>query len=316
MFADKNKILVIGAGVIGSLYAAKLAKSGCNVTVLARGERLSCIKENGLLIKSVRSSKPEKVAVSVVDALYPGDNYDFILVAVRAENLKELYPLLKNNCSPNIVFMVNNYSGSGEYINEIGRKRTVVAFPGAGGFIKNGIVHYHIISRFIQPTTIGDFSEDGSSRIKALKKIFCKAGLYVSINRDMNSWLINHLALVCPLANAIYFDGGNNHSVSKNEKALILLTEALKENFNFILKEPDLKINPHKLRFFIYCPDEILFFFLKWMYNTQWARTVINNHALKAREEMNLLSWGFLKSAFNRGKKLEYLERLVIFGKR
>jgi 2-dehydropantoate 2-reductase len=34
------KILVYGAGVLGSLYAAKLAESENDVTILARGQRL------------------------------------------------------------------------------------------------------------------------------------------------------------------------------------------------------------------------------------------------------------------------------------
>ena len=311
-----GRILVIGAGVIGSLYATKIAKNGGTVSILARGERFDQIKNDGLIIKSVRSGRMEKVSVNVIDVLEENDYYDFILVTIRSENLQEMYPVLKRNCSPNIVFMVNNPHGTSEYINEIGRKRTLVAFPGAVGKIKNGIVIYQLVSRFIQPTTIGDLSENRSNRVSVLKKIFRKAGFHVSINHDMNSWLINHLALVCPLANAIYFDGGDNYTVSKDERALIVLCESLKENFNFIRYEKDIAINPVKMWFFIYCPPEILFFILKWVYNTRWAEMVISNHALKARNEINLLSWSFVKTALKRGKKLDYLERLLIFGKK
>ncbi|MDH3622883.1 MAG: NAD-binding protein, partial [Myxococcales bacterium] len=41
------RFLVIGAGNIGSLYAAKLAQSGQEVTVLARGARLEQIRRHG-----------------------------------------------------------------------------------------------------------------------------------------------------------------------------------------------------------------------------------------------------------------------------
>ena len=311
MYADK-KILVIGAGVIGSIYAVKIMQTGCEVTVLEKGKRYNQLLNEGIKIKNIRSNVEKSVKVKVIDSLSENDYYDYILVAVRNENLKELYPILKKNCSSNLVFMTNNYLGTQAYINELGRSRTIIAFPGVAGKLDKGIVKYRKLSRFIQPTTIGDLSEQNSERIKTLKDILCKAGFCVKINKDMNSLLLNHLALGCPLACAIYFDGGNNYSVASNEKAMIVLTEAIKENFEFIANESDLKINPVIFRFFLKCPDEILFFILRWIYKTKWAELVINDFALKTREEIEILSWGFLKTAFNRGKKLDYLERLLI----
>jgi len=41
------KICVVGAGAIGGLLAIKLAQSGNDVTVIARGPNLKAIQENG-----------------------------------------------------------------------------------------------------------------------------------------------------------------------------------------------------------------------------------------------------------------------------
>ena len=46
------KILVIGAGVLGSFYAARLKESGQDVTVLARGKRAEQLREYGIVIKN------------------------------------------------------------------------------------------------------------------------------------------------------------------------------------------------------------------------------------------------------------------------
>ena len=310
-----TKILIVGAGVIGSVYAVKLMQAGCDVTLLEKEERYNQLLNDGLKIKDVRTKIDKSVKIRVIDCLGKNDCYDYVLVAVRNENLKELYPILKNNCSSNVVFMTNNYLGAQAYINELGRSKTIIAFPGVAGKIDKGIVKYRMLSRFIQPTTIGSLSEQNSARVKTLKDILCKAGFCVRINKDMNSWLLNHLALICPMACAIYFDGGNNYSVASNEKALIVLTEAIKENFEFIANETDLKINPVIFHFFIKCPPEILFFILKWIYNTKWAELVISDYAIKAKEEIKILSLGILKTAINRGKKLVYLERMIIFSK-
>ena len=45
------KILVYGAGNLGSLYAAKLKDAGHDVTILARGKRLHSIREHGILLR-------------------------------------------------------------------------------------------------------------------------------------------------------------------------------------------------------------------------------------------------------------------------
>ena len=45
------RILVIGAGVIGSVYAAKLLQSGHEVVLLARGRRLADLQASGLVLE-------------------------------------------------------------------------------------------------------------------------------------------------------------------------------------------------------------------------------------------------------------------------
>ena len=49
------RVLVYGAGVIGTLYAARLQESGQLVTVLARGRRLADIRTHGLALEDVVS---------------------------------------------------------------------------------------------------------------------------------------------------------------------------------------------------------------------------------------------------------------------
>ena len=44
------RILVFGAGVIGSVYAGKLLQTGHEVVMLARGRRLSDLQAHGLVL--------------------------------------------------------------------------------------------------------------------------------------------------------------------------------------------------------------------------------------------------------------------------
>jgi 2-dehydropantoate 2-reductase len=49
------KILVIGAGVIGSIYAGKLLQAGHEVVLFARGSRLSELQAHGLVLEDAES---------------------------------------------------------------------------------------------------------------------------------------------------------------------------------------------------------------------------------------------------------------------
>ena len=42
------KLLVYGAGVIGSQFAARLQEAGHDVSLLARGERLAALRRHGV----------------------------------------------------------------------------------------------------------------------------------------------------------------------------------------------------------------------------------------------------------------------------
>ena len=46
------KILIYGAGVIGSTYAVRLAEAGYNVFVYAREQRLQALESKGLIYQA------------------------------------------------------------------------------------------------------------------------------------------------------------------------------------------------------------------------------------------------------------------------
>jgi 2-dehydropantoate 2-reductase len=75
--------LFYGAGVIGSVYAARLKESGQDVSILARGDRLTSIREQGIVLEDVLSGKRTNTSLNVVDRLAPEDSYDLVVVCVR-----------------------------------------------------------------------------------------------------------------------------------------------------------------------------------------------------------------------------------------
>ncbi|QDT61413.1 2-dehydropantoate 2-reductase [Stieleria bergensis] len=106
------KILVYGAGNIGSLYAVKLKDAGNDVSILARGQRLSEIREQGIVLESFRTRKTTSTRVTAVEQLGPDDAYDLVLVILPKRSVSEVLPILAaNRHTPSVMFFGNNAAG-------------------------------------------------------------------------------------------------------------------------------------------------------------------------------------------------------------
>ena len=55
------RILIYGAGVIGSLYAVLFAETGYDTSIYARCKRLEFLKKNGLLYKKNQNIRRAEV---------------------------------------------------------------------------------------------------------------------------------------------------------------------------------------------------------------------------------------------------------------
>jgi 2-polyprenyl-6-methoxyphenol hydroxylase-like FAD-dependent oxidoreductase len=83
MQKQAQKILVYGAGPLGSLFAARLQQGGNDVSILARGGRLANLREYGIVLRDVQTKEQTVTRVNVVETLAPEDAYDLVLVIMR-----------------------------------------------------------------------------------------------------------------------------------------------------------------------------------------------------------------------------------------
>ena len=100
-------ICVFGAGAIGGNVAARLASSGADVSVIARGGHLAAIKANGLTLEMPKETIAARVTASA-DARDLGPQ-DLVIVTVKAPALPEvaagIAPLLKGDTP--VMFVMN-----------------------------------------------------------------------------------------------------------------------------------------------------------------------------------------------------------------
>lgn len=284
------KILVYGAGVVGSLYAARLKQAGNEVAVLDRPERLAFIRDHGILIEDVLSGKGAVVRVATVAELAPDDAYDLIIVMVRKTQVASVLPALsKHRKTPNILLMVSNAAGYYDWIEAIGRERLLIGFAGAGGALDDNVVYYTVVPRWLQPTTLGELDGETTPRLKQIAKTFSRAGFPVAISRNMDAWQKTHTALVLPMANALYVAGGDNRQLANQPEMLQLLVRAVREGLQ-VLRQLGVPVTPPKLRAWAWIPAPILVWILRRWANSTHFEAVVSRHADAARDEMKQLA--------------------------
>src|ERR1700712_1643494 len=119
------KILVYGAGVLGSLHAARLHDAGHSVSLVARGERLAALREHGVLLAEGDSLEIRSVAVPVVES--PAGSWDLILVFVRAHQVDAVLQSLAKT-EGDVLFLLNWAAGAGPLGAAIGADRALLGF--------------------------------------------------------------------------------------------------------------------------------------------------------------------------------------------
>lgn len=279
------RILIYGAGVIGSLYAVLLKEAGYDTTIYARGHRLEVLQNQGLLYK--KNNIIKIVDIKIIDHLQDNDIYDFIFLTVRENQLYQALKELKSNKSKTIITMVNTLDNYEKWESIVGKGKILPAFPGAGGSITNNILDAALTPKIIQPTTFSEISGKKTKRTAQLSQILKHAHIpYQQVN-NMHIWQLCHLGMVVPLADA-YYQTEHPESVGQDKVIMKKIARELKDNFK-ILYEKLHTLSPYKMYIFRILPIPILTYILSKTYKSHFGYTFMYQHAIKAPDEMKEL---------------------------
>jgi 2-dehydropantoate 2-reductase len=202
------KICVYGAGAIGGYIGVMLKQAGADVSLIARGQHLAAIKENGLKLLSGGAEKIAKMPASDRPADFGPQ--DYVIIALKAhqawEVADQMKPLLGANTA--VVTAQNGvpwwyfYGYEGQYANlqlesvdpdgrqwqAIGPERAIgcTVYP-AAEITAPGVIKHTYGDRF----GFGEPTRVETERVRELARIFDAAGMkskiYPEIRNDI--WL-------------------------------------------------------------------------------------------------------------------------------
>ncbi|MBE6023862.1 MAG: ketopantoate reductase family protein [Cellulosilyticum sp.] len=284
------KILVYGAGVLGSYLAHELNQGQHHdVTILARGKRYEAIKQNGLVINHVRQKSETVDKLHVVNQLKAEDAYDVIFVVMQKSQLNSILQVLaENTTSKVIVFIGNNTEADITYkkfMQHSHSKPTVLfRFLSCGGRREGEKVYsWHSNNYDITLGTVNKMKIDKNN----WKKVILGTHLKLDLKPDMNAWLKYHSALITPLCMAIQYEDGETKKLH-HSKVLKLSIEALKECLCMFEHMGFLKDSPHDMKLLKW-PTTLLYYAMALLLPTKTGRLIAISHALAAKSEVEML---------------------------
>jgi 2-dehydropantoate 2-reductase len=277
-------ILVYGAGVCGSYITSELFFAKQNVTLLARGERLQYLRENGVMIKNQTQKSWTTAKVPLVENLKPNACYDAVFVVMKKTDLKNVLPVLEaNKKCPFYIFLGNNGEPQQVCRSFSDASRVAFGFPCSAGKIEKGIVYS---SHGGKPVlTLGEMLGRESSRLSDVANLFRGTAIKIVISPNIDAFLKYHIALVSPLTSAIQWADGDMKKLAASDEMTGLVVDAIKEGISVLEalgypNEPPSGIRQLKMH------KLIVTFFLKRMLLKESSELEMRDHAMKAIGEM------------------------------
>ena len=228
----KMKVLIFGAGVIGTIYGYVLSQAGNDVTHYVRlGKKKSL--ENGICIQLLdgrsQPAKQETVLykAKIVEDFSPSDNYDLVIVSVRHYQLDTVLPILKDKIGDSDVLIFNgNWDGFQNLDQYLPRSKFILGFPVAGGGYNAGTLDGALLDEI----RLGELDGQPTPGLERIQQMFEGAGLKVDIQANMIHWLWVHFAINSGIIGAAFKAGGASellNSIPNLRKGILAGREAL-----------------------------------------------------------------------------------------
>jgi 2-dehydropantoate 2-reductase len=179
------KIAVIGTGGVGGYFGARLAKSGEDVTFIARGEHLAAMRKDGLKILSANGDVTIN-PVKASDAPASVGVVDWVFVAVKLWSTEDAARDIAPMVGPqtNVVSFQNGVVAEDVLIARYGRERVVGGVANIAALIEApGVIrHNGSMARLI----FGELDGRKSQRCETLLAACQRAAFDAVIPDDIN----------------------------------------------------------------------------------------------------------------------------------
>jgi 2-dehydropantoate 2-reductase len=218
------KILVVGAGAIGTLFGVKLKKAGHDVNFLVKNNSIvSTLRSNGFSLIEKGERETVNCPVFSTDNI-PHRDFDLILLAVKAPDTEGAILSLRG-IETKYLLALQNGMGQQEIIRDyFGEDRILIGVTGEGAlYISPGVVEHTG-----RGETVVTSYKDESGAIH-VAEIFKGAGFKTLVENNVEYVLWGKLIINSAINPISALTGRRNGELLKSVELLGLMREILKE---------------------------------------------------------------------------------------
>ena len=202
------RICVVGAGAIGGLLAAKLARAGEEVSVVARGTQLAAIRSEGLRL--IEAGEPFTVKIAASERIADLGPQDLVVLGVKAHQLAAVVPELASSLGEKTLVLtaqngipwwyffkhggphegrrLESVDPGGIIADHLPLDRIIasVVYP-AADIVRPGVIRHIEGDRF----SLAEIDGEKSERVEAVSEALARAGFKAPVVSDVRAeiWL-------------------------------------------------------------------------------------------------------------------------------
>ncbi|MFN0313783.1 MAG: ketopantoate reductase family protein [Burkholderiales bacterium] len=179
-------LVIVGAGALGSIYAAYLARGGHQVSLIARGDRAAALAKHGIAVVGQDSFTARCDIVTRAETLRDAD---VLIVATKTYDTEQALASLRGLTVRSAFSVQNGVLKNAQLSGAFGPQATLGAVSMVGGDVLPaegglpGAARYNMAG----PTIIGEPSGGESPRVKELVDTLVRAGLNAQSSSDITS---------------------------------------------------------------------------------------------------------------------------------
>jgi 2-dehydropantoate 2-reductase len=287
------KLLIYGAGIVGSTYGWQLSEAGHDVSVMVRKVEKQQIEENGIAIHCTDFRGGEKqlkqivFRPEVIDELSPRNDFEYIIVSTNNLHLKEVLPVLATSAGKaNILFFQNLWKDDFDEIAKfLSPEQYFFGFPFMVGGGRDDKSIYSAISGLkYSHTPLGELNGEITPRIQKIAAALEDANLKPILSNQISVWLITHYAVAAGLSAGI-IAAGSGKAFAGDSKIIKETIKSIREGFEVCVR---IGINPksEKANKLYYLPLFISVSIAKKVYSDEALAIMFDGHTEHSPEEM------------------------------
>lgn len=234
--SNSFKIVIAGAGSIGSLFAWILAKNGLDVTVVAREPHSNAIKKHGLILQDkdgVNQGALKGITCGTLPEVL--DNCSVLLISVKVHDLETILHEIEPASNPGqdfpVIALLQNGLGNERLVNKYYPGATVVRIVTSNGAMLAS--PGHVVHAGRGDTFIGISSKETSPVASTFVKQFCSALKARGLHVQETSSIQEHVWKKVIINIGINAVGGiykvSNGKILENQHLLHVSRELVKE---------------------------------------------------------------------------------------